>query len=497
MKRIWLIALFFCFTASMATAQIRFSKHFGIEGFQDLCADVLVLGDSGYFTVTSSTDFFNIDTLGFTVTSILIVKTNQNGDTVWTKIYKKKNYSIGFNTFTKTNKGYILVGTIIDLVAYENEQKGGYFGIWNLNEKGDTISTRYYDVFKGNDYSTQMIPTLDSGYMVVGQSCNQIQSGANCDFVMMKLDSLGTVNWHKTYSNTSTSFESGYGIVQLPNQDYFLIGYSSQNSTNKTFLVKVNKNGNLLWKKTYSTFPREGGESIVFDNNTNKLYIAGSYNTRADGLGNLKAQIMCVDTNGDLNWKKSFGGPKDCTVNGIVVKNGNIYACGFTFNNDLNNQQGWLVIANKLGDSLTQRLFNVNSIRPHNFYNIQKSSDGFIMSGYSFNTNGSNANQDAWLLKVDTFGCLTPGCQLVGINNIPFSREEIKIYPNPAKDKIQFEHSAKIISYRIADYTGKLLLEGAYNSNQIDVSALPTGAYIVQVLLEDGSQAFGKMVIEL
>jgi hypothetical protein len=168
MKRIWLIALFFCFTASMATAQIRFSKHFGIEGFQDLCADVLVLGDSGYFTVTSSTDFFNIDTLGFTVTSILIVKTNQNGDTVWTKIYKKKNYSIGFNTFTKTNKGYILVGTIIDLVAYENEQKGGYFGIWNLNEKGDTISTRYYDVFKGNDYSTQMIPTLDSGYMVVG-----------------------------------------------------------------------------------------------------------------------------------------------------------------------------------------------------------------------------------------------------------------------------------------------------------------------------------------
>ena len=118
------------------------------------------------------------------------------------------------------------------------------------------------------------------------------------------------------------------------------------------------------------------------------------------------------------------------------------------------------------------------------------------MSGFGVDPNDTVVNQDAWMLKVDSFGCLTQGCQLVVINNIPISREEIKIYPNPAKDKIQFQHTGKIISYRIADYTGKLLLAGNYLDIGINVENLPNGVYIVQILLENKSQAFGKLIIE-
>ena len=74
MKRIWLLALFFCFTASIASAQIRFSKYYGIEKFNDLSIEVLSLEDSGYFTITQSVDFFNEDTLGFAIS--LFVQTN-------------------------------------------------------------------------------------------------------------------------------------------------------------------------------------------------------------------------------------------------------------------------------------------------------------------------------------------------------------------------------------------------------------------------------------
>jgi Secretion system C-terminal sorting domain len=495
MKRIWLLAIFICFTASIASAQIRFSKYFGIEGFQDFSSDVLVQGDSAYFFVTSSVDFFQIDTLGFAVTSIVIVKTDKYGDTLWTKIFRKKNFSIEFNTFAQTKDGYILVGNVTDLVAYENEQKGGYFAIWKLNNEGDTISTSYYDVFNGNDYATQLIHTIDSGFAVVGQSCNQIQSGANCDFVMLKLDLNGTVQWHKSYSNNSSSFESGNSLTQLPNGDFFLVGYTQLNGLMKTFVVKTNSSGDLIWKKKFDLSPRESSIYILYNQNNNNLYLFGSYNSEVNGSGKSRGHIINLDTVGNLNWRKTYGGIEDNGFFAAISFNNNIIlATGLITIN--NNSKGWFIKLNSNGDSIFQQVYDINN-RPHNLYSIQKAIDGLIMAGYGINPNSSPTNQDAWLLKVDTFGCLTPGCQLVGINNIPFNSEEIKIYPNPSKNKIQFEHSAKIISYRIADYTGKLLLDGAYNSINIDVSALPAGAYIVQVLLENGSQAFGKMVIEL
>lgn len=497
MKRIWLLAFFFCFTASIASSQIRFSKNFGIKGFNDLSAEVLSLGDSGYFTVTQSIDLFNEDTLGFSISSVLLVRTNKFGDTLWTKVYRKKNFNISFNAFIKTANGFILVGQIIDLSAYVNQQKGGYIAIWQLNEFGDTLSTQNFDIGAGNDFPQQIINTVDTGYIVIGQSCNQIQSGANCDLLLIKINNQGTIQWFKTFSNNANSFESGLGVIQNSNEDLYLVGYTSENSTRSGFLVKVNKDGNLLWKKKYQSFPSESFSSIIAGDKVDNFFISGFNSLSNSGNGKINGQIILIDTSGNEIWKKIFNRVSNCSINDLTLLNNTLVFSGYNYSDVLpQNAKGWLMKIKSNGDSILERIYNIHPLRSENIYSIKHVVDGFIMAGYSYNPTDSASNQDAWLLKVDTFGCLTPGCQLVGISNIPFSREEIKIYPNPANDKIQFEHSAKIISYRIADYTGKLLLEGAYNSINIDVSALPAGAYIVQVMLEDGSQAFGKMVVE-
>jgi hypothetical protein len=215
-----------------------------------------------------------------------------------------------------------------------------------------------------------------------------------------------------------------------------------------------------------------------------------------DGSGISKGCIQFIDTSGNKILNKTFSESNNSEFTSVLVLNNRYYISGVNSHFDpINRTQGWLLIIDSIGGVISQRIYNPNATWSEQIYNIYNTENGFLMAGFGVNPNDTVINQDAWLLKVDSFGCLTPGCQLVGIDNIPFSREEINIYPNPAKEKIQFKHSTKIISYRIADYNGKLLDAGNYVETGIDVAQLIPGSYIVQVLLENKTQAFGKLII--
>ena len=49
--------------------------------------------------------------------------------------------------------------------------------------------------------------------------------------------------------------------------------------------------------------------------------------------------------------------------------------------------------------------------------------------------------QSLWLVKIDSNGCLQPGCNNVGIEEIKYQKQEIlNVYPNPAKDYFIVEY---------------------------------------------------------
>jgi hypothetical protein len=498
MKRICLLLPLIIFVLINVHGQIRFSKFYDFKKTANLISEVAVLGDSGYFTISESVDFKTKDTLNYLKTYLYFIKTNQLGDTVFTKVYNKPRYNIDGTKFLKTKWGYLLAGNEFDLKRYIESSYGSYLKLWKINEFGDTISTHNYNIQNGNDYAVKIITTSDGGFAILGQTCNQIQSDKKCNYYLMKLDSLGNKQWFKIYKQSNTSFENPNSIIQLPDGTFYLFGQSTLNSIMKWFLVKTDSVGNLLWQKTYNDYPRQAGldiEQVGID----KLLLVGGYNSIQNGSGFASACIKLIDTIGNSIWNKTYSGNQlnDKSFNSVVKLDNKLLIVGSnSIYDSLNNNQGWLLAINLNGDSLYQRLYNPVSIWPEQIYGINKTNDGFIMSGYGFTKIDSINTQDAWLLKVDTFGCLTPGCQLVGLDNIPFSREEIKIYPNPAKDKIQFKHNNKILSYRVADYTGKLLMAGNYLESGIDIENLSRGVYIVQVLLENKSQAFGKLIVE-
>lgn len=67
----------------------------------------------------------------------------------------------------------------------------------------------------------------------------------------------------------------------------------------------------------------------------------------------------------------------------------------------------------------------------------------------------------------------------VSISNIQ-TNESLKLYPNPATDKVYVDASIKYDSYTIYSITGRRLANGILENNVINTSKLPSGQYILE-----------------
>jgi len=135
----------------------------------------------------------------------------------------------------------------------------------------------------------------------------------------------------------------------------------------------------------------------------------------------------------------------------------------------------------------------------HELHDVEHSPDGgYIL--YGMITHGprpgiDTANQfPGWLLKVDRYGCLVPGCQdttdTTGVLDISIGRD-IKLYPNPANDKLYiYQNRGGGVTYTISDIHGKKLRvwrgHRAGHTYILDVSKFLPGVYILTVEKSEG-----------
>ncbi|MBC7641692.1 MAG: T9SS type A sorting domain-containing protein [Flavobacterium sp.] len=63
-----------------------------------------------------------------------------------------------------------------------------------------------------------------------------------------------------------------------------------------------------------------------------------------------------------------------------------------------------------------------------------------------------------------------------------FEKNNMAIYPNPTKNQInlQFPDQVKADKIVISDLTGKIILEQTSSTNQVNVSQMANGMYIIQ-----------------
>jgi hypothetical protein len=142
---------------------------------------------------------------------------------------------------------------------------------------------------------------------------------------------------------------------------------------------------------------------------------------------------------------------------------------------------------------------------------VQPTPDGgFVAVGTTYGAiNGNNPpglSQDVWVVKVDSMGCLVPGCNIpLGITTqITNLKGALCVAPNPAHGQctVQVELPETLRSahlrFAVVSAQGRLIREQkvAHGSNTLDLSGLAPGLYHLHLANSDTWLAGAKLIIE-
>ncbi len=206
--------------------------------------------------------------------------------------------------------------------------------------------------------------------------------------------------WERTYGGTGN--ESGFGSQQTSDGGYIIAGEtdSSGSGMSDVYLLKTDSNGNILWEKTY------GGPNIdqamgVQETSDNGNIIVGQ--TRSYGAGGWDVYLIKTDTNGNALWTKTYGGTGDDWGNSVQqTSDGGFIIGGKTNSIGAGNYDVYLIRTDSNGNVLWTKTYGGTD--EDGAYTVRQTSDGgFIMSG----ARDVWTNCRIYLIKTDANGNVT------------------------------------------------------------------------------------------
>lgn len=222
------------------------SKEYG--GIQDeIGSSVQQTMDGGYIITGGTSDFFSVD-------KVYLIKTDSNGETMWSKTYGDDYSNIGQSVWQCDDGGYFITGT-----TYVWLSAIGWVYLIRTDSLGNVLWTNTFDdIDEDFGYSGQQ--TADGGYIVTGQT-EKIYNEMY-DVLLLKLSANGIIDWVRTYGDDNNR-ETGSCVQQTTDGGYIIAGskWTTSNS-NEVYLVKTDSYGETLWSRTYGGEKSDYGLSV-------------------------------------------------------------------------------------------------------------------------------------------------------------------------------------------------------------------------------------------
>ncbi|RME64713.1 MAG: hypothetical protein D6778_07465, partial [Nitrospirae bacterium] len=114
--------------------------------------------------------------------------------------------------------------------------------------------------------------------------------------------------WVKTYGGTN--YDKAYSVQETSDGGYIVAGWTqSFGAGYGDFLVlKLDADGNVQWQKTYGGADDDGASSI--QQTSDGGYVVAGY-TASFGAGGYDVWVIKLDANGNVQWQKIYGGADD------------------------------------------------------------------------------------------------------------------------------------------------------------------------------------------
>jgi hypothetical protein len=338
---------------------------------------------------------------------------------------------------------------------------------------------------------TTVTATPDGGFILTG-NYNKYCITGNIRSFLLKIDSVGNVQWRKTYDDVT----SLYSLALAPNGGYAFISWLSG-----IHFVLTDSLGNILWKKPKQNFTTLGKPSdLTYDGSGGFICIVyyqygGTVTNALYGVNVFRVDIATQQ----LSWDKTFipfhhvesySLHEDLGITKLPDNSFVIYSSvsdipgfsGFILKLDQNADSVWC--KNFFFGPPNQGECQLNDLLPTD-------DGGFLGVGFYVPNGGDIA---AWMFKTDANG-------YVGFEeSLPLTTSAIRVFPNPAKEAIHIDLSTtqEATLLNVYNLSGRLVavmnIESPATLFKLDLQSFDPGMYFFELVGDSGRLGSGKFL---
>ncbi|MEM8929076.1 MAG: hypothetical protein AAGC45_12820 [Bacteroidota bacterium] len=290
----------------------------------------------------------------------------------------------------------------------------------------------------GDDSARSLIQTDDGGYAILGMTNSTdgdlaIKALPVNDYWLVKLTADGNLDWQKTYGGSKD--DQGQQIIQTSDGGYAITGYAMSDdgdgSNNEGFhdnwILRLDASGNILWERSFGFSGHDHSYDLV-ETADGGFFFSGFLDvTSSNGEGSTDKNSLTahgvgefwgtkIDGDGNLEWRKFFGGTNNDRSFGVVnAHDGGYILTGASESDDfdITNPKGsydfWAVKVDKTGNFVWENSYGGTGI--DQAQDIFATLDGgYVMVGNTFSSDTqvtkNHGQSDVWLIKIDANGQL-------------------------------------------------------------------------------------------
>lgn len=382
-----------------------------------------------------------------------VMKLDNEGNIQWSKNYGGADKELAFDIVQTADNGYAFLSSSESFNGDVGGNNGGRdFWIVKLDDAGNLQWEKNYG---GSAWDTpsSIKELTNGGYMVAGFTGSDDGDigenfGSN-DSWLLKLDNEGNLEWEKSYGGSDN--DVSYDMDQTIDGGYVLAGRSNSsdgnvggnNGEHDSWIIKLDADGNLEWNKHFGGAENDAALTIMQTLGGGYIAAGDSRSNDGDVAGNNGEQdtwIIKLDSEGNLEWEKNYGGSATDLARDIVQ-----------------NSAGEFIITN-----------------------WTESADGDLQV--------NNGSSDFWIMKI-----IDPNATSTQTPNI---NSKVTISPNPSNGQfiINTDDLTTPMNVKIFDALGHSIYRKNGVHGPLSIVDLPKGNYYIQIVT-DGFSVTKKLIV--
>jgi hypothetical protein len=238
-----------------------------------------------------------------------------------------------------------------------------------------------------------IIQTSDGGYIAAGMTASKSSSD---DVYVVKLNQTGGVEWENNYGDIKEDYAKS--IRQTSDGGYIIGGGTRSFNVGLIdyYIIKLDSSGEVQWEKKYGGSQTDICETIIQTRDGGYMAAGQSWQNILEG----NIYLIKLDPNGNKEWDKTIGGGlEDGAYDVMQTSERGYIVAGYTRSVTDGSYKVYIVKTDPDGNVEWSRDFGGGS--DDQAFSLEQHRDGYVAAGY---TKSYGESSDVYVVRVDLDG---------------------------------------------------------------------------------------------